>query len=380
MNKLAIFLKNKKLIFKFILILFSLSTTLPIKTEEKIINYEDNLISKNDVSITNGKDNIGQYILGNGDQIFIEFGGLNIFSGIYTVDPNGIITLPEIYEFKAKGKTINELKKELQKEYQKYIINPDINLFVYKYRPIFVYLTGEVKNPGLYKLDYINDSSDNDSLGNQNQKFGYFASKSVIAPKLFDALRLSSGVSNEADLSKVKVFRNNSVTNGGGKIQAEINLLSMILYGDQSQNIRLFDGDTILVEKNIKPIREQILAINNSNLSPENINVYITGNVVNQGAVVLKRGSSLNQAIASTGGKKIMTGNIEFIRFNTDGTKLKRKFAYRQNAKLNSKWNPILMDGDVINVKRTFLGNTTEVLNEVALPIFAARGILEIFD
>ena len=129
-----------------------------------------------------------------------------------------------------------------------------------------------------------------------------------------------------------------------------------------------------------KLIKEQILAINQSNLSPNEILVYITGNVKNPGPVKLKKGSSLIQSIASTGGKKIMTGNIEFIRFRDDGTSIKQSFKYDENAKINSYRNPILSDGDIINVQKTLLGYTSEVIKEVGSPVIAAYGLIKIFD
>ena len=94
----------------------------------------------------------------------------------------------------------------------------------------------------------------------------------------------------------------------------------------------------------------------------------------------LKKGSSLIQAIASTGGKKLMTGKVEFIRFNDDGTTTKRKFRYNENAEINSAKNPILMDGDIINVNKTILGTTTEVIGEVSSPLLSGYGIYSLFN
>ena len=75
-----------------------------------------------------------------------------------------------------------------------------------------------------------------------------------------------------------------------------------------------------------------------------------------------------------------MTGNIEFIRFRDDGTSIKQSFKYDENAKINSYRNPILSDGDIINVQKTLLGYTSEVIKEVGSPVIAAYGIIKIFD
>ena len=148
------------------------------------------------------------------------------------------------------------------------------------------------------------------------------------------------------------------------------------LYNDY----RIFDGDNIIIPKSNKVIKEQILAINKTNISPENIIVYVNGNVENSGPATLRKGSSLIQAIASTGGKKLMTGKVEFIRFNDNGTTIRRKFRYNQNAEINSTMNPILMDGDIINVNKTILGTTTEVIGEVSSPLLSGYGIYSLFN
>ena len=86
------------------------------------------------------------------------------------------------------------------------------------------------------------------------------------------------------------------------------------------------------------------------------------------------------QAIASTGGKKVLTGNIEFLRFNDDGEFSKYSFRYDPKAKINTLKNPILMEGDIINVRKTLFGKTAEILNEVSSPILSGFGIYSIFS
>ena len=163
-------------------------------------------------------------------------------------------------------------------------------------------------------------------------------------------------------------------------IKTNLDLTKLLKYGDQSQNITIFDGDSIIVNKGKGNLKEQILLANNSNLSPGIITVYVTGNVFQVGPTNLRQGSTLLEAISSTGGKKLLTGNIEFLRFNDDGTTTRRSFKYNKNALSNSVSNPILMDGDIINVKRTMLGKATVILKEVSNPILSGFGIYSIFD
>ena len=369
-TKIAFKLFLKDFLLIYLTFLFPITVNLYASQLTEIKLEEKSISSKNNNSLLKS-----EYILGSGDVLFIEFKGLEIFSNFYAVNPNGELFLPELNYIKTSNLTIIELSEKLHKEYQKIIVNPDITIKITEYRPVNFYVTGEVKNPGLYKLDYNSKATNGTSIINSNKNKAL-----TQVPKLFDVIKTANGVTNRADLSKVSIIRNNSITQGGGKIKAEINFLNLIINGDQSQNERIYDGDIITIPKSDKLIKEQILAINQSNLSPNEILVYITGNVKNPGPVKLKKGSSLIQSIASTGGKKIMTGNIEFIRFRDDGTSIKQSFKYDENAKINSYRNPILSDGDIINVQKTLLGYTSEVIKEVGSPVIAAYGLIKIFD
>ena len=368
---------------KNIFILFSIFIlTQPIKVSS-IENEKNSKSLTLEETSKNESELKSEYILGVGDGIFIEFEGIPDYSQTYYINPEGYLELPEIRGIISEGLTLNELKEKLIIKYENYIVDPTFNLQILNYRPLKVYVSGAVNSPGLYTLEYIQQSVNvvkGDLTGvdlypgiKENNKVTYF-------PTLFDALKLSNGVTNNADLSNITVIRNNSNTQGGGKIKAEINLLELITNGDQQKNIRLHDKDYIFVRKSENALKEQIIAINKTNLNPDIITVYITGNVIAPGQSEIKKGTSLVQAIASNGGTKILTGNIEFLRFNQDGVTKKSTFRYSQNAKINSERNPILMNGDIINVRKTLLGTTTEIFTDITSPIVSGYGLYSIVN
>ena len=346
-----------KRFFKFLLISFiiNFSSNLGILSED-LINIEETKQSLNkNINHEETSSVKNQYLLDSGDILKIHFEGLEIFNGEYLVDKDGYLLLPEIKKYKVRNKTLTEVKSELVDLYKESVNNPIIDIEIYSFRKVSVYISGEVSQPGLYKLDEDD-------------------------PRLFYALKTSKGFTNYSDLSKVKIVRKNSIKNGGGKIFTEINFLKLLLEGDQSFNIRIFDGDYISVPKSQNNLKEQILTINRSNLTPDSINIYVTGNVLNSGKFIVNQGSTLLQAISQTGGKKLLTGKIEFIRFNTDGSVSRNLFNYDPNAFVNSEKNPILMNGDIINVRRTFIGNTAEVLKEATSPFLSIYGLIELLD
>ena len=93
------------------------------------------------------------YILGPGDVVNIKVSentkDLNI---PFKVNSEGIANLQRLKRIYVAGLTLDELTQILNKEYASYVQNPNVSLDVLVYRPIKVYVEGEVANPGLHIL------------------------------------------------------------------------------------------------------------------------------------------------------------------------------------------------------------------------------------
>ena len=92
----------------------------------------------------------------------------------------------------------------------------------------------------------------------------------------------------------------------GGRIRTNLNFISLITEGNESQNIRLFDGAVVSVGKSKKVIRQQLLKAGQSNLSPQFIEVFVTGRVNEPGGISLPFRQFPNQAIAIAGGASLI--------------------------------------------------------------------------
>ena len=126
-------------------------------------------------------------------------------------------------------------------------------------------------------------------------------------------------------------------------------------------------------------IKEQFLAINKINLNPSKISIFVSGDVISPGKKDVKKGSALVQAIALTGGKKFLSGKVEFIRFNNESDIERRLISFDSSAKVDSYNNPLLMEGDIINVQRSTVGTVQKVLDEFYSPIVNAFFLYRIF-
>jgi len=76
--------------------------------------------------------------------------------------------------------------------------------------------------------------------------------------------------------------------------------------------------------------------------------------------------ASLDQALASAGGQKLIRGQVEFIRFNLDGTTDRRKFFVDGANPAGSYKNPILMADDVVLVNDLPLPATETPVSRIA--------------
>jgi len=331
-----------------------------------------------------------RYLVSAGDVLLIEFIGITEFSGNYPVGPDGMLLMPEIREVFVMDMTINEIHNLLKIRYAKYLKEPDFYIKIMKYRPVKVFVKGEVKRPGFYTLLGTSESGGigkttvqyDDSLEilpKDIEPLTYSNFSALNFPTLFSAIKASQGITPYSDLSKVRVIRKESISNGGGLIYSDVNFLSFIKEANYDQNIRIFDGDIIEIPKSEKLLTEQLIEATNSNLNPANLIVYVGGNVEIPGETIVPQGSSLNHAIASSGGRGDLSGKIEFYRLTNNGDMQRRIFDYSKSSKIGAYDNPLLVNGDIIKVNNSNFKKFTNVFGEITQPFLGVYSVYKIF-
>ena len=327
------------------------------------------------------------YAIGPGDVLQIELVDLPELSGTFPIGPDGSLYLPRLRSLYVEGLTLQELRDLLTQQFSTYVLEPQIYIRPIRYRPIRVYVGGEVRRPGFYTLNGAQSSeAEIASVNNNNvvaqgstalgegvssvqSSLASGSSSTTLFPTVFDAIRTAQGITPYTDLSQVQVVRKRAEGLGGGYIRTNLNFLSLITEGDDSQNIRLYDGDVLKIAKSPVVLKDQLLKAGQSNLSPQFMQVFVTGRVINPGGVVLPQGSSLNQAITLAGGVKLIRGKIEFVRFNREGTIDRRIFTYQPGASTDMPNNPVLAAGDLIRVRDSLLSGGINLINEVTMPM-----------
>ena len=320
-----------------------------------------------------------EYILGPGDGLQVQILNFPELSGTYSIGPNGTIYLPRLQALYGEGLTVEELRLLVSQEFKTYLRSPEVFVRPVIFRPIRVYVGGEVKRPGYYAitgtvdLTRITSPSDSSSSTNRVGIYGAF-------PTVFDAIRTAQGITPYSNLSEVEVTRKRAKGLGGGHIRTSLNFISLIKDGNESQNIRIYDGDVLRIGKSKVALRKQLLKAGQSNLNPQFMEIFVTGRIKTPGSVRLPQGATLTQAISIAGGAKPIRGKIEFVRFTSEGDIERKIFAYRPNAEAGTTNNPILTSGDLIRIQDSILSVSTDILNELTSPLISIYTVYSLFD
>tara|TARA_B100000161_G_C33534605_1_gene407712 strand:+ start:275 stop:1504 length:1230 start_codon:yes stop_codon:yes gene_type:complete len=371
------------------------------KAESNDSNFEK--INQPKLDYLESKKELEDYILDTGDVLFIEFYSVPAelsfgeFTNTYTVSAEGEILLPRLEETYVRGLTTSELQKLLEKRYLEFLIEPEIKVRIAEFKSLRVLVRGEIRYPGLYKFPPYRSAlvPDRDltqkTIANNENEASIQSSDTSINIKrtsenittISDVIRKAGGITSLTDLSRIEIIRDIPLGKGGGKKRAFINLNPFLNASDDSNDLRIFDGDSIFIPKLSKSSAKQIPKSVLSGLSPKFITVDIYGRVETPGNIKLPLEATLSDAIDLTGPIKPLSGKIVLIRYAADGTIVKKNISYSARAKRGSKRNPFVKQGDLISVKNSILGKTTGVISEVTAPfigIYTTKELIENFS
>ena len=290
----------------------------------------------------------------------------------------------------------------LNKKYSEYINGPETKIRITRHRPVRYFTQGEIENPGLHTLAGSYSYSTTNELNreaNLNNVLDDFTLEykleeiekdtkfepnnnplSAYFPTIFDAIQESGGISIYSDLTNVQIIRRNSISNGGGLISTTINLLDVLIDNDSTQNIRIFDGDKIIINKSTIKLEEQMSLAFRSNLNPKYISVLVTGNVRERGKKIVTRSTSLSDAIAMAGGALPLSGKAALIRYDEEGKVTTQNIRRPLRFEKGSKNNPYLKTGDIIVYNESSFSVLSTTVKTFTDPFLGIYSIYKLFD
>ena len=310
------------------------------------------------------------YLIGPGDILELTLLDVPDFSGEYRVLNDGTIPLPLIGSIYLKNLSIAQASDLIENKYRTQLLRPELHLIVKVPRPILVSLKGEIEVPGIYSL--TNNETSNLAGELQIRNDGL--------PTLIDAIQKAGGITQNANLEKVIVYRRMPGLEKEYK-RTEISLIDLIFKGDHEQNLFLFDGDIIELTR-ASQITENTMRIAQANLSPRTIKVRVVGQVKNPGQLNLSANTPLIQAVYSAGGPiswKANKGNITLLRVNPNGSVTKKRFKLNLNTDVSVKKNPPLKDRDIVYVQSTMFNKVNKGLSTVTEPISSIITAITLF-
>ena len=301
------------------------------------------------------------YIIGPGDVLDLKFFDAEELSGALEVLNDGSVPLPLVGSVPLSGLTLQQATLWVQQLMSNELLRPDLQLRVVKPRPIRVALVGQVERPGIYSL----------TTSETGQTEGGPATRLSGLPTVVDAIQKAGGITQNANLRSVVLQRRLPGTESKFSYkQAELDLLDLVLEGNQSQNPFLFDGDTIRIRE-VEETPKEAVELAAVNLSPQVISVNVIGEVKNPGRVELPASTPLMQAVMAAGGAnpRANTRNVELVRINRNGSATLKRFKIDQSAAASNDKNPPLQDGDSVMVNRSQLARAGDAINTVSQPL-----------
>jgi len=156
------------------------------------------------------------YVIGAEDVLYIHVWKEDALSKTLPVRMDGNISLPLIHQIKAAGLTPLQLEEAIVRRLREFYESPNVSVTVMEANSFKVYVSGEVKTPGVYKL----------------------RSETTV----LQIIPMAGGFTQWAKQRSILVIRKES----GKEIRMTVNY-KKAMKGDPRSNVILKSGDTIII-------------------------------------------------------------------------------------------------------------------------------------
>lgn len=157
------------------------------------------------------------YVIGPEDVLYIHVWKEDALSRAVPVRMDGKISLPLIDDIQAAGYTARQLKEILTKKLKEFVENPVVSVTVTEANSYKVYVSGQVRAPGVYRLR--------------------------SETTLLQIIPMAGGFTDWANQKKILIIRRES----GQEKRLTVNYKKIVSGEDPASNIVLKAGDTIIV-------------------------------------------------------------------------------------------------------------------------------------
>lgn len=271
------------------------------------------------------------------------------------VNQEGNIIIPQVGKLAVKGLTVTQAQLQISLALSRISSDPVI-VSLAQMRPVQVTITGEVFRPGIYAAG-------------------------TGMPRITDILPLAGGSTLTADLRQVQIRRKLA---NGSIVSQNIDLYSALQSGGSPPNLRLQDGDAIIVPRrelgtddgyDRKLIARSTLAIPQIRVRVLN---YAAGGI---GTQSLPNGSTFLDVLGNVPLNTANLRNIALIRFDpATGKAVTQRLDAKKALAGDASQNVALEDNDVIVVGRNLIGRLNSLLSTITQPYFNVQSFIRFFE
>lgn len=154
------------------------------------------------------------YAVGPGDEVLVRIWGSVEIDHVGLVDRTGSVTIPQIGVIPVQGVPASRIEETVRAAVGKVFRNFQLSVSLGKLRGISVYVVGQALHPGSYALNSVST--------------------------LVDAVFQSGGPGPGGGVRNIQLIR-------GGRQAAELDLYTFLAEGRNQDNLRLLDGDVIMM-------------------------------------------------------------------------------------------------------------------------------------
>lgn len=162
-----------------------------------------------------------RYEVENSDVLDLEFEFTPDFNQTVTVGPDGFVTLKEIGDLQVQGKTVPEIREQVERAYSKILAKPVVAIYLKDFNKPYFLALGQVARPGKYDLR---------------------GDTTVSA-----AVAMAGGFTTEAKHSQVLLFRR---VNDNWSSVTKLDLKHMLKSRNLTEDLELRPGDMVYVPQN----------------------------------------------------------------------------------------------------------------------------------
>lgn len=321
---------------------YDAGTVLEIKDESSaILEQQDVRVELPDIA---EEEEITEYRVGPGDVLAINVPGLidnwgnhperSYNNQGFRISSSGKIILPLAGALEVTGLTVEEIQTLLVDKLIKYIKKPLVTVEIREFKSQPLYLLGQFNQPGLYFLDR--------------------------PTSLLHGLSMGRGLQDKANLRGARLLRNQHLL--------PVDIYHLLNNNDLQQNVQLRPGDTIYVPGN------------------EEQRVHVFGAVGAPGSVPFVNGRlNLLQAVSSAHiGQYLNRGEPydgEHVRIIRSLSPTSGQLMVVDLARMMDGYAmPLqLMDGDIVYIPKTPVGNWNEVISQLLPTLQVLSGIVQPF-